>query len=91
MIAGLASRQHRVVTRRQLMAAGVGSEAIRHRLATGRLYCLHRGVYAVGVPKVRPEARWLAAVLACGTTAVLSHRSVAAHMRLLRAEPGRCT
>lgn len=70
------------------MAAGVGSEAIRHRLATGRLYRLHRGVYTLGVPKVRPEGRWLAAVLACGTTAVLSHRSAAAHLRLLRAEPG---
>lgn len=80
----MASRQHRVVTRRQLLVAGVGSEAIRHRLATGRLYCLHRGVYAVGVPKVRPEGRWLAAVLACGDTAVLSHRSVAAHLKLLR-------
>ena len=84
VIAGLAGRQHRVVTRRQLLAAGVGSEAIRHRLATGRLYCLHRGVYAVGVPKVRPEGRWLAAVMACGDTAVLSHRSVAAHLKLLR-------
>lgn len=77
-----------MVTRRQLLAAGVGSEAIRHRLATGRLYSLHRGVYAVGVPNLQPEGRWLAAVLACGTSAVLSHRSVAAHMRLLRAEPG---
>lgn len=70
------------------MAAGVGSEAIRYRLEAGRLFTLHRGVYAVGVPKVQPEGRWLAAVLACSATAVLSHRSAAAHLRLLRAEPG---
>jgi very-short-patch-repair endonuclease len=42
------------------------------------LVVLHRGVYAVGHGELRPEGRWLAAVLACGPGAVLSHRSAAA-------------
>ena len=88
VIARLASRQYRVVTRRQLLAAGVGKDAIQHRVETHRLFGLHRGVYAVGISKVQSEGRWLAAVLACGGGAVLSHRPAAAHLRLLRAEPG---
>jgi very-short-patch-repair endonuclease len=51
---------------------------IRARLAAGRLHVLHRGVYAVGHTRVCQEGRWLAAVLACGDGAVLSHRSAAA-------------
>jgi hypothetical protein len=37
-----------------------------------------RGVYAVGWPKLTPKRRWMAAVLACGEEALLSHRSAAA-------------
>ena len=37
-----------------------------------------RGVYAVGWPRLTPKRRWMAAVLACGDGAVLSHRSAAA-------------
>ena len=50
----------------------------RHRatVEAGRLHRLHRGVYAVGHPLVR-AGRWLAAVLACGPAAVLSHASAA--------------
>jgi hypothetical protein len=83
VIASLAARQHRVVARRQLLNAGVGSEAIRHRLENARLHVLHRGVYAVGVPHVDRLGGWLAAVLACGDAAVLSHAAAAAHLRLL--------
>jgi hypothetical protein len=43
----------------------------------GRLHRLYRGVYAVGHTVLRREARWLAAVLACGAGAVLSYRSAA--------------
>lgn len=79
----LASRQHRVLARRQLLAAGLTSEAIRHRLAADRLFRVHRGVYAVGVPGIDARGRFLAAVLACGDDTVLSHRSLATHVRLL--------
>jgi hypothetical protein len=68
--------QHHVVTLAQLDAIGLSPRAVCHRTATGRLRRLHRGVYAIGTPS--REGRWLAAVLACGDDAVLSHRSAAA-------------
>lgn len=77
-IAALADDQHGVVARRQLLALGVDRGAIDRRLAAGLLIPLHRGVYAVGHRRLRIEGRWLAAVLAAGPGAVLSHRDAAA-------------
>jgi very-short-patch-repair endonuclease len=74
----LARGQHWVVTRAQLMKLGLGSEAIRHRLRIGRLHRVMHGVYAVGRPEVDSRGRWMAAVLACGPHALLSHHSAAA-------------
>ncbi|HWH45273.1 MAG TPA: DUF559 domain-containing protein [Thermoleophilaceae bacterium] len=74
----LVGRQHGVVSRRQLLEHGLTRAAIEHRIATARLHPLHRGVYAVGRPEVSHFGRWLAAVLACGPGAVLSHWSAAA-------------
>jgi very-short-patch-repair endonuclease len=51
--------------------------AIDHRVATGRLHLIARGVYAVGRPELTPDGRWMAAVLMCGDDALLSHRSAA--------------
>jgi hypothetical protein len=76
-IAELARRQYGVVARWQLVEVGVDEDRIDRRLAQGRLHRLHRGVYAVGHRVVPREGRWLAAVLACGPGAVLSHRSAA--------------
>ena len=76
-LAELAGRQHGVVTRRQLLQAGLTSDAIQHRLAVRRLTRAHAGVYFVGHRLVAPGS-YLAAVLACGDRAVLSHRSAAA-------------
>jgi very-short-patch-repair endonuclease len=73
----LAKRQHGVVARRQLLELGFNRRAIEHRLAKGRLHPVWRGVYAVGRPELTGEGRWMAAVLACGTGAVLSHASAA--------------
>lgn len=78
----LANRQHGVVTRSQLTVLGLGAEAIEHRLANGRLHRLMRGVYAVGRPEVGQKGRWMAAVLACGPEALLSHHSAAALWRI---------
>jgi hypothetical protein len=75
-IAALAGRQHGVVGRRQLVALGLGEDAIERRLAAGRLHRLHRGVYAVGHTVLKIEGRWMAATLATG--GVLSHGSAAA-------------
>lgn len=74
----LAERQHGVVSRAQLDALDLGRGAIEHRLDEGRLHPLHRGVYAVGHRVVSRQGRWMAAVLAMGPGAVLSHRSAAA-------------
>jgi len=73
----LVKRQHGVVTRQQLLALGMSSEAIEHRRATGRLHRIHHGIYAVGRPQVGQRGRWLAAVLSCGPHALLSHESAA--------------
>ena len=78
-VAGLAERQHGVVSRTQLLDAGLGRGAIELRLARGRLHRVHAGVYAVGHPILSAEGRWMAAVLSGGSGAVLSHRSAAAH------------
>jgi predicted transcriptional regulator of viral defense system/very-short-patch-repair endonuclease len=77
-LAGLAARQHGVVARRQLASLGLSDTMVRDRVAKGRLVRLHRGVYAVGHDRLRREGRWLAAVLAVGPGALLSHRDAAA-------------
>jgi very-short-patch-repair endonuclease len=77
-LAAIAGRQYGVVRRAQLYELGFDNPALERRIANGRLHRLHRGVYAVGHTIVPPRGRWLAAVLACGDGAVLSHRSAAA-------------
>jgi len=77
----LARNQHAVVTSDQLRRVGYTRQAIDHRIRTGRLHPLHRGVYAVGRPHVTNHGRWMAAVLACDG-AVLSHSSAAALWRI---------
>jgi hypothetical protein len=67
-----------VLTRADLEALGFSDAAIDHRLSTGRLHLVARGLYAVGRRELTPHGRWMAAVLACGDGAVLSHRSAAA-------------
>jgi very-short-patch-repair endonuclease len=74
----LARSQHGVLSRSQLLELGFSRAAIQHRLVAGRLHPLWRGVYAVGRPAVTRRGRWMAAVLCCGSGAVLSHASAAA-------------
>jgi len=78
VIGRLAAAQHGVVGRRQLLAAGVTSSMIETRIGSGLLVPRLRGVYAVGHDRLRREGHWLAAVLAVGPGAALSHRSAAA-------------
>jgi very-short-patch-repair endonuclease len=80
--AELAGRQHGVVTRRQLLEAGVAANTVKHRIETKRLRRVHHGVYTVG-PVLSPNTREMAAALACGPTAAVSHRSAAALWELL--------
>jgi len=81
--ARIAARQHGVIAYDQLLKAGLTQPAIQRRLRAGRLHRVYRGVYAVGHPGLSNEGRWMAAVLACGEGAVLSHRSAAEHWKLL--------
>jgi very-short-patch-repair endonuclease len=83
-IADVAARQHGIVTRAQLVAAGLTTDVVDHRLKLGRLIAVHRGVYAVGHLPPSPQAKAMAAVLACGPNALLSHRSAAALYGLIR-------
>jgi len=87
-IAEIARRQHGAISIRQLNAAGIGSSAVRKRCQAGRLHRLHRGVYAVGHVAPSLERRWMAAVLALGDGAVLSHLGAAALWRLLTRRGG---
>ena len=72
-----ARAQHGVLTRSDLLGLGFSKIAIEHRVATGRLHPIARGIYAVGRAELTPHGRWMAAVLACGDGAALSHSSAA--------------
>jgi hypothetical protein len=76
-LAALAAAQHGVVSSRQLKELGYTASAIGRRLKAGRLHRIHRGVYSVGNPTVSRHGRCLAAVLASGQGALLSHGSAA--------------
>jgi Transcriptional regulator, AbiEi antitoxin/Protein of unknown function (DUF559) len=78
-LAAIASKQHGVVALPQLLELGLSATAVHKRAASGRLHRIHRGVYAL-VPRelLSRSGSFMAAVLACGPGAVLSHRSAAA-------------
>lgn len=78
-LARIAQQQHGVVTRSQLLRAGVSTRQIETRIEAGSLLREHRGVYRVGHRAPSIEATYLAAVMAAGEGAVLS-RLAAAHV-----------
>jgi very-short-patch-repair endonuclease len=82
VVAAVATEQHGVVTRADLGNLGLDRGHIQRWIADGLLLRVHRGVYAVGHLALSQEGRWMAAVLACGEGAVLSHRSAAVCWRL---------
>ena len=82
-VAELASAQHGVFGLGQLRALGMSTRVVNRRATTGRLHRIHQTVYSL-VPRelLKREGLWMAAVLACGPDAVLSHRSAAALLEL---------
>ncbi len=84
----LVRRQHGVITWWQLLTAGFTRSAIQHRIASGRLHPKLRGVYAVGRPDLSREGEMMAAVLACGPGAWLSHETGCELYRVRRRELG---
>jgi very-short-patch-repair endonuclease len=77
-MAAIAGAQRGLVTRGQLAALGFSAKAIEHRVQTGWLHHIHRGVFAVGSPVLQPLGAETAALLYAGDDAVLSHESAAA-------------
>ena len=87
-IVRVAERQRGLVTRAQLLAAGLASAAVDGRVASGRLHRVHNGVYLLGHPVLPAFARELAAVLACGAGSVLSYLTAAIVWGLLSDDEG---
>jgi uncharacterized protein DUF559 len=82
-VSAFAAERHAVVALAQLKELGLGARGSQLRAARGRLHRIHRGVYAIVPRELLPrEGLWLAAVLACGPSAALSHRSAAALQEL---------
>jgi predicted transcriptional regulator of viral defense system len=77
LIAAFAARQHALVTIEQLRAAGLTDGAVTKRVGRGLLYRRYRGVYVVGQPKLSEDGERMAAVLAAGPGAALSHIALA--------------
>jgi very-short-patch-repair endonuclease len=86
-IARIAARQHGVISVTQLASVGIHRRGVTRRVQAHRLHRIHRGVYAVGHGGLSQHGKWMAAVLACGEGAVLSHRSAAALWKLIASPP----
>lgn len=80
-IAALTARQHGAVSSGQLRDLGLSQDQLEYRLRIGRLHRLHRGVYAVGHPRLSRAGRWMAATLVAADV-LLSHRSAAELLKL---------
>ena len=87
-LARIASRQHGLVSYRQLLALGLSAAAIKRRVTSGRLQAVHRGVYAVGHLALTLDGRRLAAVMACGQGAALGGRPALVAWDLVGGHPG---
>jgi hypothetical protein len=74
-IRALAEAQHGVVSTRQILESGIGEDTLRSRWEGRLLIPLFQGVFALGHQRLTSEGRWMAAVLACGPGAFLSHFS----------------
>jgi very-short-patch-repair endonuclease len=72
----------------QLLFLGLSKQAVYKRVRAGRLHRVHVGVYAVGQGRLSRDGRELAAVLACGPEAMLSHRSAAERWEIMRSAFG---
>jgi hypothetical protein len=83
-IAAIARRQYGLITIAQLRAAGLTDGAVYQRVRAGRLHPRYRGVYAVGHNRLSREGAWMAAVLAAGEGAALSHLAAATHWKMWR-------
>jgi very-short-patch-repair endonuclease len=84
---GLVERQHGVISRWQLLALGISSPTIQHWRERGLLHTLHAGVYAWGHAAVSWQGRCVAALLAAGDGAAISHAAAAVLHGLMSPRP----
>jgi hypothetical protein len=66
-----------LITLEQLEALGLTVQAVHARVLAGRLHRIHQRVYSLTPGVMTQRGKFMAAVLACGPDAVLSHRSAA--------------
>lgn len=76
-----------MVARSQLRGLGMSDNAISHAIEIGQLKRVFHGVYSLGRPRISTRGQLLAATLACGSSAVISHRSAGALLGLLDKGP----
>src|SRR4051812_43308184 len=88
-LAAIAGANHGIVTREQMLRAEISDQEIKGRVGNGSLIRVHRGVYRVGHAAPSVDARYMAAVLACGHGAVLSGLPAAWMYRLIKGNPRR--
>jgi predicted transcriptional regulator of viral defense system len=86
-IAGIAARHHQLIRLQDLIQLGYTRDAVGRRVRTGRLYRIHRGVFALHPPPYAPPQRRLAAVYACGVGSAVSHLHAAAALTLVDDPP----
>ncbi len=84
----LAAEQQGLVARQQLLALGMTRHQVQDRVDRGWLHPIYLGIYAVGHRKLTLKGHWMAAVLACGPDALLSHRFALAVWEVQAAESG---
>ena len=89
LLTKLAGRQHAVLTRAQLTAAGLAPRRVDHLVANGRLLAIHPGVYAYGNPKLSTEGRFMAALMYVGAESGLTGAAGAHWLGLLRFPPAK--
>jgi predicted transcriptional regulator of viral defense system len=88
-LAELAAAQHGVVSIAQAREAGLSATAVHGRVLAGRLHSVHRGVYAVGHPRLTAAGQRAAAVLAAGAGAGVSHATAADQLAIARSDSAR--
>src|SRR6478672_8142582 len=86
-LARLASSSHGIVSYSQMLGAGLSAQQVKRRIQRGSLIRVYRGVYCVGHQAPSTDARYMAAVLACGDGAALSGRAAGWILSLLRSGP----
>ncbi|HEX6620425.1 MAG TPA: type IV toxin-antitoxin system AbiEi family antitoxin domain-containing protein, partial [Solirubrobacteraceae bacterium] len=91
-VRAIARDQLGIVGRAQLLAAGISRSAIGRALDAGKLHRVHLGVYATVAPELlTEEGHLVAALLAAGEGALLSHGTAAWRWRLIPAPPSMIT